>query len=186
MENQHEKLQNKLIQAQDLLKAIQQKKKRLTAQTELLREFNGRMELLLECFEAYSFEGEPTQIKNPGVDARKVEAIKADVRKVEAIKAETIKTKLEEPIKRSRTQMEELDPRPLEEIFGRNVSARSLAGNLIEIIQAGGSIPLDALVKEAKQSRYKVVETLNVLVREKIVMKNFEKGFVYRIYRASG
>lgn len=143
------------VELENALKGIKEKASHLESQTKYLVEFNERLETLLRCIEAYSFEeSEPAEKKKENVEVLQIET---------------------EPVKKTR----KIDK--LQGLYGKNEIMKDVAINVFETIKLNEPIALDDLVGSIKYSRYKIMEVLNRLIREKVIVKSFEKGFVYRI-----
>jgi len=168
---------------EDLLKSLRKKRESIVLQTLHLSSFNKRLELLLECFDAYSFENE----KEESLEKARVPRDK------KSATAGGSKSNLEEMCEDQRqpvaseeeNNVEESVERRMDRIFNlKKVNSKvnkRLAVEIYNLIKANKNIPFDDLVKGIKQSKYKVVEIINTLIKEKLIIKTFDKGFVYKI-----
>lgn len=190
-----ERFDDKLETLDTLLASVIAKTKTLSNQNKFLKVFNKKMEILLSCIDAYSIEDkefirmelEEKAIKS---DTEKVtkKVIKKDTEKVtkKAIKSDTenvIKSDTDKVIKKRKVTAVDLqcklDNSALN-LFPDPV-AKGIANNILDLIKSRESISLDDLVKGIKSSKYKVIEVLNSLIKERVIVKSFEKGFVYRM-----
>lgn len=142
----------------ELLSAVERKKKAIQSQTKFLKNFNAKLELLLECFKAYSFDSDFTE---------------------PIAKCPTKPIEKEEQKKKVKTN-ETIDE-CIEKLSRGDAQVKSLLSLIFDVIKDNEPVSLDDLVKMIKYSKYKVIEVLNILIKERIVIKSFEKGFVYRI-----
>ncbi|KAM0679963.1 hypothetical protein GINT2_001905 [Glugoides intestinalis] len=141
----------------ELLKAIERKKKTIQSQTKFLKNFNTKLELLLACFKAYSFESDFTETIE---------------------KCPTKHIEKEEHKKKIKTN-ESMEER-IEKLSRGDPQLKSILLLVFDVIKDNEPISLDDLVKMIKFSKYKVIEALNILIKDRVVVKSFEKGFVYR------
>lgn len=155
-----------------LLKEIKNKAEIIESQTKHLRLFNAKLEILLKCFEAYSFEeiskkeNITNKLKN-NVDFKDTNDLKNKLKDINDLKDSTDlqdKTINEENIKKLK--------------ISKN---NALAMSIFELIKENEPISLDNIVKSIKHSKYKIIEILNEFIKERIIIKKFEKEFVYRI-----
>lgn len=188
-----EQQSEKIEALENLLAAIKEKTAAIASQTRFLKGFNKKMEILLLCFKAYSFEEDGKCSKN---------VVKKDMskNKIGVLPVESIVGPAQSPVAIKKSKVESLVVEnsgnneasgglvsssaigsAVTRLFGTNPVAKSLANNILELVSARDSITLDDLVKGIKYSKYKVIEIINALIKERIVLKSFEKGFVYRI-----
>lgn len=163
-------MDDKIEAVESLLRLIRNKSDTISSHIKYLKSFNKRLELLLECFKAYSF-----------VESENVSSTKS------------IPTKAEDNAKRAKPNNHvddvsgeaTLDGRDLKgeinKLFESNKANRNLAMGIYDLIKQREPITFDDLVKGIKQSKYKVIDTINVLVKERVIVKSFEKRFVYRL-----
>lgn len=174
---------------ENLLNSIQSKTKAISGQTKFLKAFNRKLEILMMCFRAYSIDEENLiengernieNLKNSKENTKNIEITSyKETQKISKIKKSISSDEIIDDIKRLKRDTDLT--LTLEKIFINNPVNKSLAVSILELIGSRISITLDELVKSIKLSKYKVIDVLNTLIKEKIVVKNFEKGFVYRI-----
>jgi len=155
-------MESSLLKAlEDTLEGIKQKGRLLESQTKFLNDFNARLETLLGCFEAYAFEEAVEKGQVACVEQEAPKRCKRDECTEDAPARGALET--------------------VGTLFGKNALLNDMAVSVFETIRANEPISLDDLVKSIKHSKYKVIEVLNRLIREKLVMKSFERVFVYRV-----
>lgn len=167
---------------ENLLNSIQSKTKAISGQTKFLKAFNRKLEILMMCFRAYSIDEENLieNLKNSKENTKNIEITSyKETQKISKIKKSISSDEIIDDIKRLKRDTDLT--LTLEKIFINNPVNKSLAVSILELIGSRISITLDELVKSIKLSKYKVIDVLNTLIKEKIVVKSFEKGFVYRI-----
>merc|ERR1712131_60250 len=70
----------------------------------------------------------------------------------------------------------------IETLFAKDKKNHSkIAIQIFLIIKENRSILLDDIVKNVKLSKYKIIDILNILVRENLVSRKFDRGFMYEI-----
>lgn len=171
----------KIETIESILKAMGSKRSKLKSQTRFLTAFNMKLELLLDCFKAYSIDENSEKIgiseASKGTDAFPSHGGSKE--------KEPKRVRVDENTKNTQTNQKETkggqEADLLNGLFNRKENEKSLAVSLLELIKEKEPISLDDLVKGIKCSKYKVIEVLNVLIKEKIVLKRYEKGFVYTI-----
>lgn len=200
-----------------LLDGIKNKRRTVEIQTNALKEFNMKMEVLLECFKAYSIENKDTNInlsnntriestgvntnvsngtnigaststgvnvskgvsngtnigvsisnntnitKNTGKNTTNTTNTNTNTNNINDIAGESKKIKPNLPF-------DSLDP-----------SLNEVALKMFQFIENKGTATLDEIVKSVKCSKYKIIEILNIFIKEKVVVKSFDKGFIYKI-----
>ena len=176
----------KIETLENLLISIQNKTKTIVNQTKFLKTFNKKLEILLMCFKAYSFDDKDFI----GNEESNIEGIKNIQENKKNTESSSLK-EIQNDLKNRRSSYNDEIPETIkngfdlnsmtEQIFGTNLLQKTLANSIIDLIRTKISISLDDLVKNIKSSKYKVIDVLNILIREKIIIKSFEKGFVYRI-----
>lgn len=196
---EEEKLKENFELLENVLNSIKSKTKMLESQTRFLKGFNTKLEILLRCFEAYSFEeaGDGAAERNITADD-KISGISvcksstAGIKPSENKGSENAVNCREDEKQSNKKAKKGADDTAsinvnctdvIERVFEKNSAAKNLATVLFEIIQANEPISLDNLVKSIKTSKYKAIEIVNVLIKEKVILKSFEKGFVYRVNR---
>lgn len=187
-------MDEKLETLETLLKSIKSKTSSISGQTKFLNAFNKKMEILLMCFEAYSIEETKEEKESKeNVRERNVKS-KENIKEInKEINKENSKenNKANDIVKKIKISEKENNPidvlseniylKRLESLFDTNVISKMIGKSILDLIQSREFITLDDLVKGVKNSKYKVIEVLNVLIKERIIIKSFEKGFVYRI-----
>lgn len=160
---------DKIKMAEFLLQSIRSKSDAILSQTKHLKSFNRRLELLLACFKAYSIaeSGNITGTKN---------IVAESVPSVKRIKTSALGDEHGKDAGDKKSPVCEIS-----RLFLNNKTSRELAMCIYDLIKQREQITFDELVKGIKQSKYKVIDTINVLVREKVIVKSFDKGFVYRL-----
>lgn len=170
----------KLRIVEDLLKSLRKKRESIVLQTVHLNSFNKRLELLLECFNAYSFENDKEN-RAEMVGDRKSATAGGGKKTLEEMCEDQRQSVVSEEENNNGESIE----RRMDRIFGmkkmNSKVNKKLAVEIYNLIKSNKNIPFDDLVKRIKQSKYKVVEIINTLIKEKIVIKTFDKGFVYKI-----
>ncbi|ELA42573.1 uncharacterized protein VICG_00325 [Vittaforma corneae ATCC 50505] len=195
---EEERLKENLESFESTLKSIKSKTKILESQTRFLKDFNTRLEILLKCFEAYSFEEAEDSIANKNIATNnKASSITASKNSVVATRLGEDKDNVVNSSEDEKQNNKKVKTMPdnsstaakanpmevIETVFEKRPAAKNLAMTLFEIIQANEPISLDNLVKSIKTSKYKAIEIVNVLIKEKVILKSFDRGFVYRINR---
>lgn len=178
----------------NLLNSIKNKTATVSSQTKFLKSFNNRLETLLMCFKAYSIEEkDPIYSEENTIETIKntkenknnrnmsIKQSKGDYKTSNNEKNFEHKTKEDSIEEIKRFKIEYDFNSIIDKLFITNPVSKLLAINILELIKARGSISLDDLVKSIKSSKYKVIDALNILIKEKVIVKSFEKGFVYRI-----
>lgn len=169
--------QEKIERLQELLSSIKGKANVIASQTKFLKTFNRKMEILIACFKAYAIDDKDA-IFVPEMAERKPTKEKKAASIAPTCDSQSNKDSLDTcEIKRARLSMEAL----IEKVFAANQIEKALANTILSLIKSREFIALDDLVKGIKSSKYKVIEVINILIKEKIIVKSYEKGFVYRI-----
>lgn len=172
----------KIEHVHTLLQSIKKKAAAIKQQTVDLNKFNRKLTILLDCIDAYSFEDTGDSINKTS------DQVSRNIEKIEKEGKHRINESEENVIKKHKTanETETKDNRidtveVIAELFKNDSTCHSIAKATYEMILERETVPLDDIVKSFKYSKYKVIEILNVLIKNKIVLKSFEKGFVYRI-----
>ena len=154
-------------QIADLLSSIKSKTTYIKSQTEMLNKFNVKIELLLKSIQAYSSEPYNENYKEEMADFNRNEKAKSQ----KALN-----------IKQDAPTSQKTDPKTkIANLFLSNKNSKNIALQLFNIISDSKIIPLEEIVKRMKLSKYKIIEILNFLVKEKIILKYFDKGFMYKL-----
>lgn len=158
--------QDKLNKILELVSSIKKKTLFIRAHTENLKIVNTKIELFLNSLDAYS----------------NVESMEPKEEKPKKIRgSEKIKAKNVESPKKPKIE-DVIDPRTtISSIFATNKSNKNMALHLYDLLNGQDVMGLDDIVKNIKLSKYRVIEILNVLVREKLIVKYFDKGFFYKL-----
>ncbi|KAL6120877.1 hypothetical protein NUSPORA_02312 [Nucleospora cyclopteri] len=127
-----------------------------------LKKINFKLESLINSIEAYSVESPPST----PINSTFIKTVKNTPLETNSIK----KIKQTNPLNKISTLF-----------TGDNKKLNQIAQEIYLLIEQNKKILLDEIVKRVKLSKYKTIEILNVLVKEKIVTKKFDKGFVYEI-----
>jgi hypothetical protein len=187
---------------ENLLTSIKEKTKVLSKQNNYLKSFNIRIEILLKCFEAYSIEEnnieEGNNIEDSNIEEKKIRKSnnkkggKSSINKDKSSmnnsqKSDSpagFKDKSSVTISMKKDKsivIDSLNKTP-DNILCLNPIEKVLSKTILELISSKESISLDDLVKGIKNSKYKVIEVLNKLIKEGQVKKSFDKkGFIYRM-----
>lgn len=120
--------------------------------------FNVKLEALLKTIEVFSIDPEPVKkISTCAVVDKKI---------------------VNKPQPAVKTQ-EEIT---CDELFKKeNRKVKAVANDLLEYLKEQKTVFLDDLVKKAKLSKYKTISILGVFVKENLITKRFDKGFIYEI-----
>lgn len=155
----------KLEKIEELVSSIKDKTVLVKSHTNYLKNLNAKLELLIKAFDTYSVVPEVEIIEKKKIPEKK--------------KLENEESKKQ---KQSEIKLEPVDQRKaISQIFSGNKSNKNTALQIYDLLFESASTGLDEIVKNIKTSKYRVIEILNILVKEKIVLKHFDKGFIYQI-----
>lgn len=176
---------SQIEEIESLILSIRNKTQTIVNKTYKLKTLNKKLQLLLSAIETYSFEQEDENIENKtelntikvnkkpkvskseinGRDDYNIMVNNAPDSTIAAIADE--KPSISNLFKHDKTQ--------------KGINQKGIAMQLYKILENTTVISLDDLVKGIKISKYKVIEILNILVKEKIVLKFFDKNFMYKL-----
>ncbi|KAI5148106.1 hypothetical protein ENBRE01_0120 [Enteropsectra breve] len=144
--------------------------------TEKLRDFNNKVEMLLLAYETYSenIDVELVQSSSTGKNEKKGSVQSHKTRQSKSCPSDEPQEKLVKKAKKM------LPAHRIQELFKSSKNNKNIAMEIYGLLESGNTVPLDDIVKRIKQSKYKVIEILNTLLKERIVVKSFDKGFMYR------
>ncbi|KAI4293094.1 hypothetical protein PAPHI01_2368 [Pancytospora philotis] len=159
-----------------LAAAIRDKTVLVRKSTQRLNMVNLKLRALLDAFSAYAVPH--SEIAPPG---REPAPERSRVKRIKAGPAE--------PADKENCPVQDHDtPQPqripdVSEVFTACRLHKAIALQIKALLSDGSAVALDDIVKSIKQSKYKVIEILNTMVKERIVLKYFKKGFMYKINR---
>lgn len=146
--------EDKLLYIKRLMESIKNKTERIKQHTNLLNILNYKLEALSCAFNAYSEEVEGN---------------------------DEWKENKEKKIKKNETKEEKDVYGIINGIFIEQKGNKSIAIEIYKLLESNGITGLDEIVRQIKQSKYRIINVLNILVRERIILKYFEKGFNYKL-----
>lgn len=154
--------EDRLREVEALLLSIREKTMSIRAKTESLVGLNKRLESFKAALDAYALKGteERTGREHKGSPKKRMRLEKgvSGLPKPAASCEDSIGL-----------------------LFTMNKAYRHTALQIHKLISENEVASLDDIVRSIKLSKYRLIEILNVLVKEKIVLKYFDKGFMYRL-----
>lgn len=159
--------QDRLRQIETLVLSIKKKSQAVRKQARALNSLNSKLEVFLMALDAYSLDAKEQQCEPARAGGR--------------TKAEALRKNITTPVKKTKRE-EPLDARSaIAMLFRASKTQKSTALEIYKLLENNEVVGLDDIVKSIKMSKYRVIEILNSLVRERIVLKHFDKGFLYKI-----
>ncbi|ORD93889.1 hypothetical protein ECANGB1_1414 [Enterospora canceri] len=133
---------------------IKEKTEEARNHTNKLKSYNFKIKALLDAIDAYSYDETAIKVnKFKKVDSFRITA----------------------PEKQNL-------PTNFEKMFANETSKIKIkAKGLLALVSENKQLKLDDIVKVTKLSKYKTIEILNIYVRNGILNKRFDKGFIYEI-----
>ena len=160
--------QENLSEIEELVKSIRAKIEIIQEKDARYKRINRNFAMLLKALDAYSIT--PSALES---QLERQASRQADRQLDTPGKRDT-------PAKKARTT--ERTPRAtIEGLSYQKVIHREIALEIFDLLEKRGTVSLEDLVKGIKQTKYRVIEALNVLLKEKKILKSFNKGFEYRI-----
>lgn len=170
--NSNEELsEDKLLQLQQLLSSVKKKTLDLRSHIEFFKNLNIKLEAFIKAMEAYS---EPAQEEGTGPAAKEATAKKPLPQREDR--------KAEKRMKREEERCVDIQSR-ISTLFMEHRANRATAMDIYLLLDKNGTTCLDEIVKQIKQSKYRVINVLNAMVKDQIILKHFEKGFNYTLNR---
>ena len=167
--------QERLMRIAVLAASVREKTLAIISKTQGLKRLNGKLRLFLSSLDAYSLDAAPSHPRN----ARKTRDSQQG-----SSPSKKIKPGDEPPRKHSEDKENDgrEDPKDrINRLFRLNKGQKGVALQIYSLLQESDVTSLDDIVRGIKLSKYRVIEILKLMVKEKIVSKFFEKGFMYKV-----
>lgn len=158
----------KMREMLEIAKRIKSKTEEARENTGKLRLFNVKLKALLTSLDAYS-----TEIPLPQTRTIQKSKVPGMLTRAAPVTEE----------RRENKQNLQLGNRGLcDRLFSKeNSKVQRISKEMLTILEEEKKIMLDDMVRRVKMSKYKVIEILNAFVKESIITKRFNKGFIYEL-----
>lgn len=190
---------DRLSEIASLIQSIRNKTVTVQSNTRVLKAFNSKIELFLEALNAYSVDtieeeqhGRSSQNRankmhtniNTSMETISVTPYKKQRQTADNMSAPAHTQGIHAPGCLGSLSAERLPPSTaISQLFSSKKQQREIAMEIYRLLEGSETVPLEEIVKRIKLSKYRVIEILNEMVRERIILKHFARGFFYRLNR---